>query len=505
MKRIRQILISTLTVSLLSTTAMAQSGFNPTPPSEPGQTAIVILGSEPEDAGRQSGGGKYAVGTTRSINTTPSHAKWKFVNWTNDDSNTVISNSSSIKITWVSGITHLTSHYEETDTFKVVAITNTNNSISTSGTGTYAYTESSYTRLSAGSKYGYTFLNWTRKGQIISTQQSFNYYPSAYGIKNACDTIVANYTFSPTAPAEPDADKARISRYVNVTSTPVSGGYTNFTQRLFYDGDNVTLTAYNYPDYKFVSWTQNDIVVSYDKNYSFRMGKKDLSFIANFEYAPGTPSEPETVVIENYGVYAGTANIYIGQTTMLPISLENTSDVDEVKFRITLPDAFTIDNELTEMSNRMNDATCSINSTIIKDSIQYDVTIENTGYISYNNGVIVNLCIDNGEKLAEVGTYTLSIYNATVSKDGQTSSIPVSMHDGTLNTLKPLPTGQKGDVNNDGKINGRDKVLIKFVMERYPIYQRGLEFDFENADMNDDGRIDMIDYQILLKLIKSLN
>ena len=77
----------------------------------------------------------------------------------------------------------------------------------------------------------------------------------------------------------------------------------------------------------------------------------------------------------------------------------------------------------------------------------------------------------------------------------------ILVHDGKLNAIPPLPTGKKGDVNNDGKINERDLLLLSAIIVRFPLHIAGYYFNLDNADMNNDRRLNITDWILLLKYI----
>ena len=490
-------------------TALAQGSFNPTPPSEPGQLAVVKLKANPAEAARVSGGGSYTVGSSNCRpSATSTHAQWKFVNWTNDASGTIVSTASSFYLKVPSGITNLTANFEKVDTFKVVLLAEPAEAASSlSGGGTYEYTATASRSVSCSNKASFTFRYWTRKdGTVVSNERYFTYRPSTYGMMNDCDTLTAHFDFTPGTPAEPDAEQARQQHTLYVTATPDVGGYvaidgiTSKTSKQVYDGDKVTLTAYNRANYRFISWVQDGIMVSTDKTYIVRMGKHDINMVATFEYSPDTPAEPEAAVIDNYTLTAGNTDIYIGQTAYLPVSLENSQDVDNVRFTLTVPKPFSINKEGSLLTARVTDGTMTITATEKSDSTAYLVTIKNgDGNFLYKSGVLVNLLVECDD-IVESKEYDVRMTSPFIEINSETVK-NILVHDGKLNAIPPLPTGKKGDVNNDGKINERDLLLLSAIIVRFPLHIAGYYFNLDNADMNNDRRLNITDWMLLLKYI----
>lgn len=66
---------------------------------------------------------------------------------------------------------------------------------------------------------------------------------------------------------------------------------------------------------------------------------------------------------------------------------------------------------------------------------------------------------------------------------------------GSLKISKPY----KGDVNNDGKLNSYDLLLLK---QRILNLVSDKELDMKNADVNRDGRVNIMDYVELYKICR---
>jgi len=130
-------------------------------------------------------------------------------------------------------------------------------------TGSGSYTSGTSVTITATPNTGYTFVNWTESGTIISTSSSFTFPITA------TRTIVANFainTFTLTATANPAAGGT-------ITKTPDQPKYDY--------GSQVLLTATQATGYKFTNWTENGTIVSTSAAYQISMTSNRV-LVANF-------------------------------------------------------------------------------------------------------------------------------------------------------------------------------------------------------------------------------
>ncbi len=73
------------------------------------------------------------------------------------------------------------------------------------------------------------------------------------------------------------------------------------------------------------------------------MGKEDVHLVAHFEFKPSSPSEPSTDTKQRHSLYATTTSMYRGETTLLPIYMQNTGNVKTLSFKLHLPKDLTVD------------------------------------------------------------------------------------------------------------------------------------------------------------------
>ena len=218
------------------------------------QSYTITVSANPTQGGTVTGGGTYQEGQQCTVNAQPATG-YTFVRWT--ENGTEVSTNARYTFT-VTGNRNLVANFQ-IQQFTITATADPANGGTVSGGGTFNYGQSC--TLTATPASGYTFVNWTKNGQQVSTN--------------------ANYTFSVTESATYVAHFQEQSYTISVTANPnnagtVTGGgsYTN--------GQNCTITAVANQGYNFVDWTENGVQVSTDESYSFTV-TSDHSFVANFE------------------------------------------------------------------------------------------------------------------------------------------------------------------------------------------------------------------------------
>lgn len=239
-------------VSTNSTYSFTVSG-NRTLVANFGQTYMIY--SQQYSHGTASGYGRYPAGATCTMTATPDTG-YEFVSWKHD--NTVISYDNPYSFT-------VSEEYYLGPVFSLASYT-ISASASPSGYGTVSGGGSknygTTCTLTATANSGYSFLNWTEGGTVVSTSASYSF------TVNSARTLVANFTSTP---------KYNISASVSPSgSGSVSGGGS------IYQGETCTLTATASGSYAFSSWSENGAEVSTSNPYSFTVsGARTL--VANFE------------------------------------------------------------------------------------------------------------------------------------------------------------------------------------------------------------------------------
>ena len=233
--------------------------MNPTPIQfypDPTPRYIITVAANPATAGTVTGGGRFAEGTERTVTATPS-VEYNFVNWTNG--NTVVSTNASYTFT-VTEAADLVANFS-IKTFEINATAEPTAYGTVAGSGTYDYGLT--VTLTASPNIGYVFFNWTKNGQVISTEPEYSF--------TATDGVEGNYV----------AHFATKIYTVTATANPTAGGTVSGAGQI-QEGQTCTLVATPNIAYNFVNWTQNGNVVSTDPTYSFEV-LNDAAFVANFE------------------------------------------------------------------------------------------------------------------------------------------------------------------------------------------------------------------------------
>lgn len=127
-------------------------------------------------------------------------------------------------------------------------------------TGAGLYEQGTSCTLVATPNTGYTFVNWTQNGSVVSTN--------------------ASYTFTVTGDAAFVANFNPNSYEITVTANPLEGG-TVGGAGTYNHGTTAVLTATASEGYSFTFWTKNGATVSSNATYSFTVtGAGD--YVANF-------------------------------------------------------------------------------------------------------------------------------------------------------------------------------------------------------------------------------
>ena len=235
-------------------------------------TYTVSVSNNPSSGGTVTGGGNYNHGEQATITASPA-AGYAFVNWTEGGS--VISTNASYTFTVNSNRSFQANYSQNTYTVSV------SNSPSSGGTATGGgnYNHGAQATITASPAAGYSFVNWTEGGSVISTNASYTF------------TVNSNRNFQ--------ANYSQNTYTVSVSNNPSSGGTAtgggNYTH-----GSQATITASPSTGYAFVNWTEGGSVVSTNASYTFTVNS-NRSFQANYS------QNTYTVSVSNSPSSGGTA------------------------------------------------------------------------------------------------------------------------------------------------------------------------------------------------------
>ena len=232
----------------------------------------ITATANPTAGGTVTGGGSYAEGTTCTLTAT-ANTGYEFVNWTKNG--TQVSTNASYAFT-VTEAGDYVAHFQAV-TYTITATANPTEGGTVSGAGTYNHGESC--TLTATAATGYTFVNWTKGGSVVSTNAAYTFTVTEAG------AYVANFqinSYAITATANPTAGGT------------VSGGGT------YNHGESCTLAATAATGYTFVNWTKGGTEVSTNAAYTFTVTEAG-DYVAHFQAltyaitATANPTEGGTV------------------------------------------------------------------------------------------------------------------------------------------------------------------------------------------------------------------
>lgn len=235
----------------------------------------IAVNANPTEGGTVTGGGEYSAGQSCTVTAT-ANTGYTFANWT--ENGTVVSTNASYTFT-VEANRNLVANFSNI-TYTITVSANPSNSGTATGGGTYIHGQSC--TVIATSADGYTFMNWTENGNVVSTNANYTF--TVAGDR----TLVANFEEQ-----APDTYNINVSPNPNVGGTVAGGG--NYTE-----GEQCTVTAIANAGYTFVEWTENGEQVSTEANYTFTVaGNRTL--VAEFQIqsytisATANPMEGGTV------------------------------------------------------------------------------------------------------------------------------------------------------------------------------------------------------------------
>lgn len=247
------------------------------------QNYNITVSANPSNGGSVAGGGTYQQGQSCTVTAT-ANTGYAFANWT--ENGTVVSTQAQYSFT-VTGNRTLVANFTQQQ-FAITAIAEPGDHAgSVEGGGTYTYGQSC-TLTATPCTPPFIFVNWTKNGVIVSTNNT--------------------YTFTVTESATYIAHFVVETFTVSTIANPAEGGI--LTGGGTYEfGEIVTVNATPNEGFDFVNWTENGLVVSADPSYTFGVGG-DHTLTANFALqtfevkVSVNPSEAGTVTGEgtyNYG------------------------------------------------------------------------------------------------------------------------------------------------------------------------------------------------------------
>ena len=219
------------------------------------QTFNITASADPTNGGNVSGGGTYNYGATCTLTATPASG-FNFINWTKDGAQ--VSNNQTFSFTVTSGGTYI-AHFSS-ENYIITATADPIEGGTVSGGGGFNYGDQCTLRATANP--GYTFVNWTKNGQQVSTNPTYTF----------------NVTESATYIAHFQAQSQQYT--ITVSANPSNGG-TVSGGGTYAAGQSCTVSATANNGYVFTNWTENGNVVSTSANYTFNV-TSNRTLVAHF-------------------------------------------------------------------------------------------------------------------------------------------------------------------------------------------------------------------------------
>ena len=214
----------------------------------------ITATANPEAGGTITGAGSYNHFETCTLTATANEG-YTFVNWTKDG--VEVSTNAAYSFT-VAGPAAYVANFE-LNSYEITATSSPEAGGAITGAGTYNHFETC--TLTATANEGYTFVNWTQDGEVVSTD--------------------AAYSFTVTGPAAFVANFELNSYEIAATANPEAGGII-VGAGYYYENNDCTLSALSNEGYLFRNWTENGEIVSTEASYSFVV-ESDRTLVANFE------------------------------------------------------------------------------------------------------------------------------------------------------------------------------------------------------------------------------
>jgi M6 family metalloprotease-like protein len=243
------------------------------------QQFVINTISNPIEGGATTGGGLYDYGTQATVNALPAQG-YNFINWT-EDAITVNNNPEySFNVT---GNASLVANFE-LQQLTVQTESNPGEGGTTLGAGTYDF--GSLVQVEAIPEDGYTFVNWTRAGEIIATTSLYSF------VIETDQHLIAHFNLT-------------LPEYTLQLSASPSAGGSVTGSGTFAAGSQQTVTAMANTGWIFKHWTENGQVVSSNAAYTFTLNSNRTLiaiFLQQFNIL-ATASPAEYGYTEGQGIY----------------------------------------------------------------------------------------------------------------------------------------------------------------------------------------------------------
>ena len=390
----------------------------------------------PTEGGTVSGTGTYDYGTTVTLSATPT-VGYHFLNWTQNGA--VVTTDNAISFT-VTQDTAFVAHFE-INNYEITVAADPTTGGTVSGGGTYNHGDPC--TLIAAANAGYTFVNWTKGGSEVSTNDTISF------VVEGAANYIAHFSLN--------------TYEITATSNPAGGGVITGAGNYNYH-ETCTLSVTTNTGYTLVNWTKGGVEVTTEPSFSFLV-EEDAAYQANFNVngyeivATADPAEGGTIT--GAGVYNHFQTCVLIATANTGYTFVNwTKDGSEVSTNDTI--SFMVEGGATYVAHfQINsyDVTATVNPAeggTVSGTGTYDygttVTLSATPAVGYHflnwtqNGTVVTT--DNAisftvtQDTAFVANFEINSYDITATANptiGGTITGDGTYTHGTTVTLSATP------------------------------------------------------------------
>ena len=209
----------------------------------------------PAEAGSVTGAGTYEYSQMCTL-TAMGNLGYPFINWTKNG--VVVSTETTYSFGVTESCTYVANFSQTPVSYDIAATANLEDGGTIMGAGSYLH--GSTVTLEATANEGYTFINWTKNGEVVSSNSTYSFIVTEAG------SYVANFELN--------------TYEITVTANPVVGGMVEGSGTYEHFSTCVLIATAN-QGYSFVNWTQDGEEVSIDPIYYFTV-TENAAYVANF-------------------------------------------------------------------------------------------------------------------------------------------------------------------------------------------------------------------------------
>jgi hypothetical protein len=252
------------------------------------QNYTITVSANPTNGGTVTGGGTYQQGQSCTVTATPATG-YIFVRWTENGNQ--VSTNANYTFSVTSNRTLVAQFQQQAYTIRVSANPPLGGTVT--GSGTYHLGDNC--TVTATANDGYTFVNWTENGNVVSNNATYSFTVTGNRV------LVANFqvqTFT-----------------ISLSANPANAGTVEGDGTYNY-GASCTVIARPNQRYEFINWTEDGVEVSTEQSYTFTV-TADRTLVANF--AMPMVEIRATVDPEEAASISGTGTYAYGETVTLTL------------------------------------------------------------------------------------------------------------------------------------------------------------------------------------------